>query len=229
MEKKFQKRKGFTLAEILIALIIIGVIVALAVPAAVENVNKRSLYSGLRSSYDLFNGATRMLLVQSKGNFTGYFKNSDDMANKYCSVMDCVDTCAANTRNGQCFVSTFKSLSQSSIWTSGGNTRIVLANGVTMYVELNNSNCSSAGVTYGGTSNNLCGKLHVDTNGFRGPNTTGRDVFEFWVFKYGIVPSGAMRTTFYDANWDSGADCSMNNSAGYGCAGRALMEGAMNY
>jgi len=79
--------------------------------------------------------------------------------------------------------------------------------------------------------------LRIDVNGLKGPNTLGRDVFEFIVGEDGIVyPNyGKEQSIYYgkpEYYWkNNDYYCSKSkNSSGLGCAGR-VMEGnwAMDY
>jgi prepilin-type N-terminal cleavage/methylation domain-containing protein len=59
--KKFQnKNSGFTLAEVLITLAIVGVIAALTIPAVVKNYQKTQIISKLKKVYSAINQAYNM-------------------------------------------------------------------------------------------------------------------------------------------------------------------------
>ena len=47
--KRYEKeKKGFTLAEVLITLAIIGIVAAMTIPTLVENAQKKALETGLK-------------------------------------------------------------------------------------------------------------------------------------------------------------------------------------
>ena len=71
--------------------------------------------------------------------------------------------------------------------------------------------------------------LRIDVNGLKGPNTLGRDVFEFIVGEDGIVyPNYGKEQSIYYGNpeyyWkNNDYYCSKSkNSSGLGCAGRVI-------
>lgn len=50
-------RKGFTLAEVLITLGIIGIVALMTLPALIENHQRKTLYSQFKKSYGVFQTA----------------------------------------------------------------------------------------------------------------------------------------------------------------------------
>ena len=95
------------------------------------------------------------------------------------------------------------------------------------------------------------GSLLIDVNGYKNPNTYGRDIFEFQISNTGVLyPSGSRaaielttpqfypwdpETNQVDARyWRTATSPSYNcendgQSRGSGCAARVLEEDAMNY
>lgn len=68
---------------------------------------------------------------------------------------------------------------------------------------------------------NILGYIYVDVNGDKGPNTAGKDLFSFWISKYGIFPIGLK---------DSGEallnDC---RNRGIYCTAWVITKGNMDY
>ena len=74
-------RKAFTLAEVLIALVVIGVIAAITVPVCIENYRRVSVPAKLKKFYSSMNNALR-LWYASSGNYAGsYSFESSDIKN----------------------------------------------------------------------------------------------------------------------------------------------------
>ena len=61
--KKSANDRAFTLAEVLIALVIIGIIAALTVPTLMHKVEKQGYVSGLKKAYSILNNATNMIIA----------------------------------------------------------------------------------------------------------------------------------------------------------------------
>ena len=55
-----KSRKGFTLAEVLIALVVIGIIAAITVPLLIQNYQKQAVEKRLLKSYSTFNQAIKL-------------------------------------------------------------------------------------------------------------------------------------------------------------------------
>lgn len=235
MNNHFKSSVGFSLAEVLIAIAIVGIIATMVIPGAVEDVNKKIWVNQMKDNLDLFQGAARILATNNKGSLAGYFTSSNDLMNKFCTSLDCVQTCLAGQNVGICYhagSSSWRNLSNNFGSSRDSWPRAILANGTLIAFEYNNINCDNNDYIRNG-ENMLCSKLHVDINGFKGPNTLGRDLFEFWVIKDGLIPDGAFGTTGYTADWNDSAsrcaDTSTDPNSGHGCAGRIIIEGGMNY
>ncbi len=57
---KYSKEKGFTLAEVLITLAIIGVVAAIAIPSVISNSQQQEFKTGLRKAVSVLNSAITM-------------------------------------------------------------------------------------------------------------------------------------------------------------------------
>ena len=56
-------KKAFTLAEVLITLVIIGIIAAITIPIVHQNQEKRALYSQFMKTYSTLNQAMTMAIM----------------------------------------------------------------------------------------------------------------------------------------------------------------------
>ena len=80
-----KKNYGFTLAEILIALIVIGVIAAITVPTLIQNTQKQEYVSALKKAYSTLSQATQQIIAEEgspKGE-DSWLTNADDLYNMY--------------------------------------------------------------------------------------------------------------------------------------------------
>ncbi len=64
---------GFTLAEVLVTLAIIGVVAALIIPGIVQNVKKKQYVSGLNKTYSDISQATLQVMDDNGGKMTYVF------------------------------------------------------------------------------------------------------------------------------------------------------------
>ena len=71
MEHHYYKKQGFTLAEVLITLGIIGVVAALVIPAKIESYQKKRVEVKLEKFYSTFNQALRRS-VEENGSMQGW-------------------------------------------------------------------------------------------------------------------------------------------------------------
>ncbi|MDD3238109.1 MAG: type II secretion system protein [Candidatus Gastranaerophilales bacterium] len=76
-------KKAFTLAEVLITLVIIGVIAALTIPALLNNTNKEEYKTGVKKAYSVLSQA-----VQTHYALTG--KRVEDVADDCGNDADCI-------------------------------------------------------------------------------------------------------------------------------------------
>ena len=210
------KKGGFTLAEVLITLVIIGVIGALTVPSLIQNTQKQEYVSALKKAYSILSQAAQQIIMEEgspKGD-EGWVNGEDkyDLFKKHLNVIKDCGTAAGCIKQKK-----FKYLHS-----SGGDNweddsrfyKLILADGMQAAFALTDKNCSSGG--YAVSSN--CGMITVDVNGEKKPNQYGRDVYTFVLKENGIYPGG-MDNPDTACSWESGASC----------AAKVLAEGAINF
>lgn len=69
---KKSNKKGFTLAEVLVTLVVIGVVAALSIPALLQNTNQAEMKTGLKKSISVLNNALLMTVAQDGVNAASY-------------------------------------------------------------------------------------------------------------------------------------------------------------
>ncbi len=232
MEYGVTLKKGFTLAEVLITLAIIGVVAALTIPTVIRNYQLRQTVTAVKKAYSQLESAFKMGIVengpiesanlQNNTQFTGtYFK-------PYLKVLkDCGVDIAKN-----CYNVTIKNTANNANFTTSESTNLyhlISADGMVMSFNGENGcnrNESKAGITDKMLSN-ICGYVYVDINGATKPNRAGVDVFAFWVTKYGVVPFGGPND-----RWSSSTYCNRTSAAsgnGEGCAAWVIAKENMDY
>lgn len=225
MEKSFVKVKNaFTLAEVLITLVVIGVIAAMTIPNVINNTKKHEYVSGLKKAYSTLKSVTNQIMVEEgapRGDAGGWAKSSENIGLLYKSKLNISKECL-NT------VGCFEQLSNSSpnyYVSLGGNqqatgnlnaytsiNKVVLADGTQIAFLSPDESCNGSG-SFGV---NYCAAIYIDINGQGKPNRLGRDFFVFLIKEDGLYPAGC----------DSNTYCTPD---GWGCACKVLRENAMNY
>lgn len=172
------KRYGFTLAELLIAMVVIGVIAALTVPVLLSNIFARSYAAQAKNMAATIEQLAADELVDKKTRLlssTDFAAVNDLLRNDGNDHFEIVSVCAANCNAPGGYFS----LNNHGAAANQFNGRtITLKNG--------------AKLTYIFTGqDNWYGSFTVDVNGDDKPNTIGRDVFGFVIDIHGhlVLPN----------------------------------------
>lgn len=250
MFKRFLKRfDGFTLAEILITLSVIGIIAAITISILVGNYQKQDYVARLKNAYTSFNRA----LIDVTNEYgcgtdlacTGLMDASnnaifgDAISKKFNIIKNCRNASGCFTHDS------YQNYdgSGASTYTDGGTDyRFIISNGAVFKTHVYVGNCTQKWWTNGrtGQMDKYCGEVWVDVNGkVKGPNCYGRDIFHFYITNpRGVIlyPAGGSddRVAAVDNWWvDSSGNpksCYPENTSGSTCAGRIIDEGwQMNY
>ena len=210
--------RGFTLAEVLITLVIIGVIAAMTIPTLMNNTNKQEHVSRLKKAYSTMAQATNRIIAEEgkpRGDIGGWATSAEAVYNKYIKYLSKAKECGKG--NTGCFEGTYLRRNGTSANYDVANNKyaFVIADGVEVIIGTGDfsSDCSM----HGSGTNGICQHFDIDVNGAKGPNIVGIDAFGFSLKENGLVPSGCD----YD-------DC-QSTSTGWGCTCKVLREGAINY
>ena len=148
------KQYAFTLAEVLITLVIIGIIAAITVPTLIVKYQKEQTVTRLKKAYSALAQTTNRAIADN-GPLTTWTYNNE---NEYLSV---IKDCQYSTE-GECAIS-FKSKSQE--FSFDTSYRFILNDGTIIIIP--------------SSSTNSFKYIIVDINGKKKPNISGRDVFAF--------------------------------------------------
>ena len=168
-------KKAFTLAEVLITLVIIGVIAALTIPNVVNNYSKQETVSRLKKAYSTLMQTTARAVVDhgSVDNWElGVAGSADDTLTFFNTYMAPYLSLAekAQKLSSTSWNKTYYYLNNSE-HQYGNWVRTYLADGSSLTMMINTSNDIQKWF-----------KVHVDINGDKKPNKFGRDIFIFWYF-----------------------------------------------
>lgn len=187
--------KAFTLAEVLITLMIIGVVASLTIPTLIQNIQDAHLKVAFKKEYSIIAQATDMIIVD-KSRIISDSTTDDSFANLYSSYLKNIKTCLNSTTIGNCWNkdNTWKSLHGDPQVSDDNDAGMILTDGTFLSMDLDSSNNCTGDYTdtnyYPAGSFLACGYILVDVNGFKGPNVIGKDIYRIWVMEDGIKPGG---------------------------------------
>lgn len=238
------KKVGFTLAEVLITLAIIGVVAAITIPTIVINSQKNSYLTSLKKAYTNFN---QVLIKMAADNgctgdlkCTGFFDTDANTLGqafvKYFKIAkDCgttEDGCWADKMSGNYDGSDGKSDTStfSYIGNRNNNYQFITTDGIAYSVDYT-SCMNEAALVNAPHESEYCGVLFIDVNGLKGPNNYGRDMFWFGISNGKgplLYPAGGSEFVVWNWWWQDGSGnpraCSPANPEGDTCTGRIIEQ-----
>ncbi|MBO6088137.1 type II secretion system protein [bacterium] len=222
-----KKRKiGFTLAEVLITLGVIGVVAAITMPILIKNYQRHVWVNQLKANYSLLNqGFQKMKADDGVDNIfdtetwrslnqscsSGYNGTTPTCENFYPNMKKYFKIASIGKLNNYSYKYVNNNIADNYI-----NNAIVLSNGAILweynfYTNSTNNVVCDIAKQYGGHMCGQFGSFRIDVNGQKGPNTLGRDIFKFFISDKGeIVPAGGNQLAIYGAASQAQYSHSMN-------------------
>jgi len=204
-------KKGFTLAEVLITLGIIGVVAALTMPAVINNTQKKQLEAALKKNYSVLQNAIQHAAYEEGQPINrANYMDLDEFRALLARNLNVAKDCGMLSCAGRDVYKTFdKSINANSNWIDNG--QLLLNDGSLLMIENTSSTI-------------YC--ISVDVNGpKKPPNIWGYDLFTFQLMSDGkLLPMGAPDTLM---GYDVAGFCSEtpgNENNGLTCAYRAFTE-----
>lgn len=193
----FSKYFGFTLAETLITLGIIGVVAAITIPNLINSYNEKVTVSKVKKMYSLLSQALKLAILE-KGSVDGWDfeyvgawvsskKNSQMLAQSIIPHLKVLKDCGFEK---DCMLDVDYYMLNGTKWNTYTNARynyyyrVILMDGSNLIIKAHGENCN---MKNGGTPN-TCGYILYDVNGDKKPNTFDKDVFEFDILPNAIIP-----------------------------------------
>ena len=238
------RRKAFTLAEVLITFVVVGVVSALTVPQAQLYIRDAQYVNRLKKFYSVANQGFRHRMAQDGVTDIGQ--------SSVCSSINGESTATGNQNNFTVeMMRIFKVISafnggeytgnidysamsdDTRIISSNNNYTLVLADGILMHMDIKGE--GEEGIPKdairdaGGKLFKVYGTIEVDINGNNGPNRWGYDYYRFVLGQDGFIYP-------YEGKdyqiWKTGvavtgnyADCAKGKDSGangYSCAARIM-------
>ena len=220
-----QFKNGFTLAEVLITLVIIGVIAALTIPTAIAKYHEQQTIQTLKATYSAFAQALKRAEAEH-GPVEAWDLVAPDSSvgayNIYNNIVPALSILKKCGQNTDCFGDNYLTLHGETSSLQPKNhpctVRGMLNNGVSFAVWSN-------GTCDGGFYSSLCGFIDVDINGYKKPNRFGYDYFTFKITPNGLIPYGTN-------NSELSYRCSLNSSHrenGKSCTAWVLYKNNFDY
>lgn len=227
------KCPAFTLAEVLITLGIIGIVAAMTLPALIKKQQKRTAALELKVAYTKLYNAIKMAETEhGEAKYWQYFdenlsvsENSWKFANTYIApYFKTLNIYRAKTLHG-CKNITYKSIDGSvkqcdsvigfcstcGSTNSGNMTQIHLPDGTIIILLLRKS------------TTNEGPEIDIDTNGYKGPNQWGKDIFRLFLLKSTNYQLSGMGHSGFSRNFALNSCASQDGVAN--CAGVIIMDG----
>lgn len=211
-------RLGFTLAEVLVTLGIIGVVSAMTLPTLVKNHQRQVYVTQLQKVVTELSQAVETAIEEHHAvtlSETPYTSSPLEFLRRYFKV---VQTCTSSRT--PCFANEYKNLDGTVFnkWrfrVDANNPCVSLASGAAICLDstLGSDSYSNGEYTLHGS---YC--MYIDVNGSQGPNIVGRDLFSADLYSDGKVAEG------YVSSWaDSCGDSNANY--GSGCLSKIMDDG----
>lgn len=209
-----EQRNGFTMAELLITLAIIGIVAALTIPSLVQKYKERALITSLKKFYSTFSQAVNLAVANE-----GYEFTSQDVVKYLKTEKVCEQTNEGCTDIQRKYMNGVNIASFGPYDAFKSSVDYVKLIDGTIIRLSRKYNCARPGEIL-----SYCGEFAVDINGDAVPNILGQDVFYFYNTPKGVIPfgyRGDTRTPF--------SACANKSGAGYQCTAWIIENENMDY
>lgn len=219
-------KRGFTLAEVLITIGIIGVVAAMTIPTLISKIGKRQLESQIKASYATI--AQTMRSAEADGvDFDLQIVNNNDASTKewfqtYMAPYLKTEKVCYNSSGCWHKKSEVRDLSGNlPRWVGDAGIgyniiTFVIAKG--SYFDIDGVEASEAKSMFGINTDNQALVFYFDANGDRKPNRIGKDIYIMGFTDKGLVPAGSDKTR-------SEVEQNCLNGNGYWCLSYIMQNG----
>ncbi len=210
-------KQAFTLVEVLLTLVIIGVIAAITIPTLINYLNDIEYKSMWKKDFSTLNQAVSYLKVNylSLKGVCGSWDNTC-FANRLAERLNTTKICPKGSANGDCWhpndASTHMFNGDSISWWPADAAGMVLADGTTISLTYVSEECDYTALTSAALP--ICAYAYIDVNGPKKPNVLGRDIFATWIQEDRLAPFGV--------NGDSYAGMCGKFYSGWSCSSEYL-------
>lgn len=212
------KKIGFTLAEVLITLGIIGVVAAMTIPTLMNNTGDTATKTKLKKTYSMISQAYMLGLADNGGTLAGKCNNAQCLSDfilpylktsRNCTSADINDCWKTSSMFGMSPV--YAAAPAPNFFLSTPASALSTVDGVTLGFTMVSTDCNNT-TTLG---IDTCGVMMVDIDGDQGQHITGKDLFGFNIQAKGIKPFGTVGDKYANV-------CNDINKEG--CAAKYILE-----
>ena len=163
------KKSGFTLAEVLVTLMIIGVIAAMTIPSLMQSTAQQEFRAAFKKAVSMINQAVTLNYALDGMDATDYTGESFfDIMSQRLNVLSSVPA-------------SFEMYTADGMWFKASNDALGAA-GSPMACNVNDS----------ATEGNICSVVQVDVNGMKGPNKPTQSTTRVYdIFTIAVYPQKA--------------------------------------
>ena len=195
----FKNKSAFTLAEVLVTLMIIGVIAAMTIPGLQQDAQIQANVAAAKKAYSTVSNATKEIKT-AKGPIRFWdmtsAKNIADLYKERININPYdIESYPIKNVDG--------SDGDSSMFGQGNS--FMSADGMFFFIVGVSGTCTGDGA-------NTCFRVNVDTNAQKGPNKIGFDLVSFVVTPEGVIPAGTPQPSS-GSDAGNGADSGTTDTA----------------
>lgn len=215
MKIELNKKSAFTLAEVLITLLIIGVVASIIIPILLNDTQDAEFHAAWKKTFSDINQATLRIVQDNAGTLAGMCSTDQHncIKNLYAPYLNTSKICESGTLNGNCWHDTFYYYEKTPVSTFANRSGFVLSSGILVRLEANGFPDCTNNTWVSNVSK--CAFINVDVNGFKGPNMVGKDIYFMILTKDRLLPVGA--------GDNRSGDC-IAGGIGWGCAAKYLYQ-----
>ena len=247
------KKLGFTLAEVLITLAIIGVVAAITIPALMHSMDKTHYTSAIKTFQSNFtNGFAEMMATEMVdslrdaspwncfGNDMVLFSNTDDhkciykAMKNYFSLSDPIDGVPEGVVIHDIAGNTMNNAFEETIRYTLPNNMTININYMSPHTDKTKAECEAI-KDKGGSMCGIAAHIFLDVNGNKKPNIVGKDIYRFALGPNGkLYPAGGKDESIYNGGTNSKWKTTCNGKPlpdackgydSYNLTGRVVEEG----
>ena len=214
------KKFGFTLAEVMVALALIGVITSLTIPTFIaSNRNRTNGAKAATMISAVENAFTSMIAAEAVQNLgeTAFGRNPNAAnLSRYIKIQNNTN----NIRDYYNVANPFRLISTNEPWADfTGDSIFETKNGALLIFDNDPFDINQAVLdAQGGTVDGTLGTLTIDINGSEPPNVWGRDAFYFRIGNDGLLyPAGSRNFSILESNGDTADNTWDNPDTAFAC------------